>query len=111
MVESRVALSVGQWNMIDKKIVNGGKVDYWACISFSRIIDVDRFCHELIGMCVSKGMVFNPNPLAVRTVDSRHIEKALLDIAAEASKAGNNLQLLIIILPDITGSYAAGTVS
>ncbi|KAL8533472.1 hypothetical protein ACS0TY_009750 [Phlomoides rotata] len=49
-------------------------------------------------------MVFNPNPLAVSTIDSRHIEKALLDIAAEASKAGNNLQLLII-LPDITGSY------
>ncbi|KAL8501279.1 hypothetical protein ACS0TY_020723 [Phlomoides rotata] len=103
--ESRVAPSVGQWNMINKKMINGGKVDYWACISFSRNIDVNRFCHELIGMCVSKGMVFNPNPLAVRTVDSRYIEKALLDIAAEASKAGNNLQLLIIVLPDITGSY------
>ncbi|KAL8547020.1 hypothetical protein ACS0TY_006661 [Phlomoides rotata] len=105
LVESRLAPSVGQWNMIDKKMINGGKVDYWACISFSRNIDVDRFCHYLIGMCVSKGMVFNPNPLAVRTVDSRHIEKALLDIAAEASKAGNNLQFLFIFLSVISGSY------
>ncbi|KAL8459496.1 hypothetical protein ACS0TY_036833 [Phlomoides rotata] len=69
MVESRVAPSVGQWNMIDKKMINGGKVDYWACITFSRIIDVDSI---------------QSNPLTVRTVDSRQIEKVLLDIAAEA---------------------------
>ncbi|KAL8533471.1 hypothetical protein ACS0TY_009749 [Phlomoides rotata] len=50
-------------------------------------------------------MVFNPNSLAVRAVDSRHIKKALLDIAAETPMAGNNLQFLIIILPDISGSY------
>ncbi|KAK6163453.1 hypothetical protein DH2020_000317 [Rehmannia glutinosa] len=76
--------SVGQWNMIDKKMVNGGKVDFWACITFSRNLDANRFCSELISMCCSKGMEFNPSSL----VPTR-----------------KQLQLLIIILPDISGSY------
>ncbi|KAI8031394.1 Nicotinamide/nicotinic acid mononucleotide adenylyltransferase [Camellia lanceoleosa] len=28
---------VGCWNMIDKKMVNGGKVEFWTCVSFSRL--------------------------------------------------------------------------
>ncbi|KAK6141978.1 hypothetical protein DH2020_020765 [Rehmannia glutinosa] len=105
--------SVGQWNMIDKKMVNGGKVDFWACTTFSRNLDANRFCSELISMCCSKGMEFNPSPLVpTRLAHSGQIEKALSDIHAESSKklesmnlTGKQLQLLIIILPDISGSY------
>ncbi|KAL0460112.1 UNVERIFIED_CONTAM: protein argonaute MEL1 [Sesamum latifolium] len=105
---------VGQWNMIDKKMVNGGRVDFWACISFSRSnLDVNRFCSELIGMCCSKGMEFNPRPLVpIRSAHPGQIEKSLSDIHAESSSklvsmklTGKQLQLLIIILPDISGSY------
>ncbi|KAK4409024.1 protein argonaute MEL1 [Sesamum angolense] len=105
---------VGQWNMIDKKMVNGGRVDFWACISFSRSnLDVNRFCSELIGMCCSKGMEFNPRPLVpIRSAHPGQIEKSLSDVHAESSSklvsmklTGKQLQLLIIILPDASGSY------
>ncbi|KAL3622952.1 argonaute 5 [Castilleja foliolosa] len=113
--QSSIEPSVGQWNMIDKKMINGGKVDYWTCINFSRPngVDVDRFCHELIGMCVDKGMVFNPQPLVqIRNGRSDQIEKSLCNLHAEAvanlakgNVKGKHLQLLIIILPDFTGAY------
>lgn len=49
---------------------------------------------------------FNPRPVfPLRTFDSRNIEKALFDVGAESARAGNGLQLLIIVLPDVTGSY------
>ncbi|XP_051134419.1 protein argonaute MEL1-like isoform X2 [Andrographis paniculata] len=112
--QALVEPSVGQWNMIDKKMVNGARVDFWACISFTRSnLDVNRFCHELINMCCSKGMVFNPNPLVrTRSADAGKIETALSTIQRESedqlkkmNAAGRFLQLLIIILPDYSGSY------
>ncbi|KAL0417652.1 UNVERIFIED_CONTAM: protein argonaute MEL1 [Sesamum radiatum] len=43
-------------------MVNGGRVDFWRVISFSRSnLDVNRFCSELISMCCSKGMVGGRN--------------------------------------------------
>ncbi|CAL9153598.1 unnamed protein product, partial [Musa hybrid cultivar] len=27
--------SVGQWNIINKEMVNGGTIEYWTCFSFS----------------------------------------------------------------------------
>ncbi|THG07146.1 hypothetical protein TEA_019246 [Camellia sinensis var. sinensis] len=73
---------VGAWNMIDKKMVNGGKVKFWTCVSFSRI---RRGAHPA------------------------YIEKTLLEIHqqsnAQLASAGKLLQLLIIILPDATGTY------
>ncbi|KAI3450653.1 hypothetical protein Pfo_007318 [Paulownia fortunei] len=111
---SLIEPSVGQWNMIDKKMVNGGKVEFWACINFSRSnIDVNRFCSELISMCCSKGMEFNQRPLVpTRSAHPGQIERALSDIEAESSSklasmklTGRQLQLLIVILPDISGSY------
>lgn len=57
----------------------------------------------LISHCFQE---FNPQPLfRPRVVDSRHMEKALFDIGAESSKVKIGLQLLIIILPDMAGSY------
>lgn len=107
---SRVTPSVGQWNMIDKKMVNGGKVEFWACINFSRNMNVGQFCADLIDMCCSKGMECNRQPLVpIRSVRPGPIEKALFDFEAETSarlnKTGKHLQLLIVILPDVTGSY------
>ncbi|KAB1227351.1 Protein argonaute 5 [Morella rubra] len=106
---------MGQWNMMNKKMINGGRVDFWTCVNFSRLnIDSQRrFCKQLIDMCTSKGMEFNREPLVpLRSANSRQIEKALVDIHKqcvakfkEIGVAGKQLQLLIIILPDVRGSY------
>ncbi|XP_022866443.1 protein argonaute MEL1-like [Olea europaea var. sylvestris] len=114
--ESRVEPRVGVWNMINKKMINAGKVEFWTCINFSRssnIVDVDRFCNELIDMCNSKGMEFNRRPLVpIRFANSREIEKALFDLhndsatrLASLKLTGKQLQLLIVVLPDVRGSY------
>lgn len=97
----------GQWNMINKKMIDGGNVQHWTCLSFSTRVSRDlpfQFCNELVNMCTSKGMVFNRTPLLpIRSVHPSHIEGALRDVSKQSSK---KLQLLIIILPDIKGSYA-----
>ncbi|WCJ41679.1 Argonaute family protein [Euphorbia peplus] len=112
--ESKVNPSLGQWNMINKKMVNGGRVDFWTCVNFSNQIRPDlpnEFCRQLIQMCVSKGMEFNPNPLIpIKSAPPGQIERVLVDIhkqceAKLANQAKARLQLLIIILPDVTGSY------
>ncbi|KAL0534162.1 hypothetical protein IC582_028446 [Cucumis melo] len=111
--ESRVDPRMGQWNMINKKMINGGRVDYWGCVNFSSRLDPglpSEFCHQLVSMCNSKGMVFNPTPLfPVRTAHANQIDGALRDIHSHSLKSlgpqGKSLQLLIIILPDISGSY------
>ncbi|KAL0369585.1 UNVERIFIED_CONTAM: protein argonaute 5 [Sesamum angustifolium] len=71
---------VGQWNMIDKE--------------------------------------FNPRPLVpIRSAHPGQIEKSLSDVHAESSTkfvsmklTGKQLQLLIIILPDASGSYGGGRI-
>ncbi|KAG9146474.1 hypothetical protein Leryth_011748 [Lithospermum erythrorhizon] len=108
--ESRVDPRVGQWNMIGKKMVNGARVESWTCVCFSRSnFDLARFCWELVDMCCSKGMDFNPDPLIpIKSVNPGQIEKALHDIQSQsAAKLDGNkqLQLLIIVLPDVSGSY------
>ncbi|XP_011010386.1 PREDICTED: protein argonaute 5-like, partial [Populus euphratica] len=112
--EARVDPRFGQWNMIDKKMVNGGRIDYWTCLNFSTRVHRElpsEFCWQLMDMCNNKGMEFNPEPIIpIRSADSRQIEKALHDVhkqctAELANQKGKQLQLLIIILPDVTGSY------
>ncbi|XP_057955824.1 protein argonaute 5-like [Malania oleifera] len=114
--EARVDPRVGQWNMINKKMVNGGTVHFWGCINFSSRLGQDvafQFCQELVNMCVSKGMVFSPNPLfPMFSADSRNIENALVNLHSQSisrlasmGQNGRQLQLLIIILPDVSGSY------
>uniref|UniRef100_A0A7N0U702 Protein argonaute 7 n=2 Tax=Kalanchoe fedtschenkoi TaxID=63787 RepID=A0A7N0U702_KALFE len=99
---------VGQWNMIDKKMFNGGTVQNWTCVSFSRLREdaVHRFCHQLIDMCCKKGMVFDKNPvIAVGSAHPGRIERTLTDIHKQCSVKKRQLQLLLIILPEISGSY------
>ncbi|XBH95025.1 hypothetical protein VPH35_085662 [Triticum aestivum] len=112
--EKTCAPSVGQWNMINKKMINGGIIDNWACVSFSRIPpeEVHRFCCDLIQMCNMTGMSVNPRPLVDnRSASPNHIENALRDVYRRTTemlgKQGNEkqLQLLIVILPEVSGSY------
>ncbi|KAF5954574.1 hypothetical protein HYC85_007430 [Camellia sinensis] len=111
--ETQVDPRVGVWNMIDKKMVNGGKVEFWTCISFSRSrINLDQFCRELISMCRSKGMDFNEPFLPIKSAYPGQIEKDLHDIHVRSTEklanmglTGKQLQLLIIVLPDVSGSY------
>ncbi|OWM73716.1 hypothetical protein CDL15_Pgr026820 [Punica granatum] len=112
--EATVDPRMGQWNMINKKMINGARVDAWSCINFSmklnRNVPYD-FCDELVNMCNSKGMVFNPRPvLDIKFANVNQLERALADVHKESMTklAGSNcpqLQLLIIILPDMSGSY------
>ncbi|GFZ17825.1 argonaute family protein [Actinidia rufa] len=102
---------VGCWNMIDKRMVNGGRVEFWTCVNFSRLRENElyRFCEELVNMCKAKGMDFNSAPiLPILPAHPANIEKALSDIHAQSSARtgpGKQLQMLIIILPDVSGSY------
>ncbi|CAH8284688.1 unnamed protein product [Eruca vesicaria subsp. sativa] len=103
--EKMVNPRLGQWNMIDKKMINGARVASWTCVSFSTRIDRNLpqdFCKQLIGMCVDKGMQVNPQPaIPFISCQPQRIEEALCDI----HKRAPGLQMLIVILPDVTGSY------
>ncbi|KAI9153076.1 hypothetical protein LWI28_005547 [Acer negundo] len=99
---------VGQWNMINAKMYNGAKVKFWTCLNFSSLSEqmAAGFCQDLINMCRNKGMDMNPIPVfPVWFSNSRQIEKALSDVHRACNDEKKPLQLLIIILPDFTGSY------
>ncbi|KAM0823432.1 hypothetical protein ACQ4PT_070874 [Festuca glaucescens] len=119
---------VGQWNMINKssfidfivfpqKFVNGGSVNYWACLTFASHLhpkDIGMFCNDLARMCNSIGMQMNMKPCVDITQPSRQdsVESAIrtihrnsAQVLAQQGLAGKQLELLIIILPDVSGSY------
>ncbi|CAI0380461.1 unnamed protein product [Linum tenue] len=65
---------VGQWNMMNKKMVNGGTVNNWICINFSRHIQDSMargFCYELSQMCQTSGMVGGRNTVLVDAISRR----------------------------------------
>ncbi|XP_038990444.1 protein argonaute MEL1-like [Phoenix dactylifera] len=104
--------AVGQWNMINKKMVNGGTIEYWTCLNFSRLRpnDVFQFCNDLVGMCNDKGMVFNPEPFTgIQSARPDNMETALRDVHYQSTERlscrGKHIQLLIVVLPDISGYY------
>ncbi|PKU82020.1 protein argonaute 1C-like [Dendrobium catenatum] len=96
---------VGQWNMRDKKMVNGGRVRSWTCINFDRNIQnnvIHRFCEELAEMCRTSGMEFASEPI-LPPIFARpdRVEGALTARHHEAMSIMNKeLDLLIAILPD-----------
>ncbi|KAF9624717.1 hypothetical protein IFM89_013255 [Coptis chinensis] len=100
---------VGQWNMMNKKMVNGGTVNNWMCINFSRNVQesVARgFCHELAQMCAVSGMAFRLEPvLPAYQARPDQVERALKTRYQEALTRlqGRELDLLIVILPDNNG--------
>ncbi|XP_058105394.1 protein argonaute 10-like isoform X2 [Magnolia sinica] len=101
---------VGQWNMRNKKMINGSTVSRWACINFSRSVqeNVARgFCSELAQMCQVSGMEFNPEPvIPIYTAKPEHVEKALKHVYHVSTNKlkGKELELLLAILPDNNGS-------
>ncbi|KAG4396766.1 hypothetical protein GLYMA_10G002700v4 [Glycine max] len=101
---------VGQWNMMNKKMINGMTVSQWACINFSRSVQdsvARTFCNELVQMCQVSGMEFNPEPvIPIYNAKSEHVEKALkyvYHVSTNKTK-GKELELLLAILPDNNGS-------
>ncbi|PSS33832.1 Protein argonaute like [Actinidia chinensis var. chinensis] len=101
---------VGQWNMMNKKMINGMTVSRWACITFSRSVQESvarSFCNELAQMCQVSGMEFNPEPvIPIYTAKPEHVEKALKHVyhASMNKLKGKELELLFAILPDNNGS-------
>uniref|UniRef100_A0ACD5Z0F6 Uncharacterized protein n=1 Tax=Avena sativa TaxID=4498 RepID=A0ACD5Z0F6_AVESA len=99
----------GQWDMKNKKVVNGCTVNYWACINFSSSVQestASGFCQELAQTCKILGMEFNTEP-AIPIYSGRpdqavhalkHVCKAALD-----KLKGKELELLLVILPDNNG--------
>ncbi|KAM0874637.1 hypothetical protein ACQ4PT_037324 [Festuca glaucescens] len=108
---------VGQWNMNNKKFVNGGSINYWACLTFASRMhpkDVGMFCNDLARMCNSIGMQMNMKPCVDITQPSRQdsVESAIRNIhrlsaqvIAQQGLVGKQLELLIIILPDTNVPY------
>nr|GMC77580.1 protein argonaute 1-like [Ipomoea batatas] len=101
-----------------QKMVNGGTVNNWICINFSRNVQdsVARgFCSELAQMCQISGMNYNPNPvLPPITARPDQVERALKARYHDAMTKlqGRELDLLIVILPDNNGSlYGISIVS
>ncbi|KAL5542061.1 hypothetical protein UlMin_009771 [Ulmus minor] len=101
---------VGQWNMMNKKMINGMTVNRWACINFSRSVQesVARgFCSELAQMCQVSGMEFNTEPvIPIYNARPDQVEKALKHVyhASTNKTKGKELELLLAILPDNNGS-------
>ncbi|XP_062178806.1 protein argonaute PNH1 [Phragmites australis] len=100
---------VGQWNMVNKKVINGCKVSHWACINFSRSVPeatARGFCQELAQMCQISGMEFNSEPvIPIYSARPDQVVKALkhvYNIALNRLK-GKELELLLVILPDNNG--------
>ncbi|KAJ7549424.1 hypothetical protein O6H91_07G053000 [Diphasiastrum complanatum] len=101
---------IGQWNMMDKKMVNGGNVKLWACINFSRNVAdtlASSFCTELAQMCRISGMEFCSTPIvplqSARPDQVERALKALYRVVADRIR-GTDLDLLIVILPDNNGA-------
>ncbi|GMH04485.1 hypothetical protein Nepgr_006324 [Nepenthes gracilis] len=101
---------LGQWNMINKKVINGSTVNYWACINFSRSLQecaARGFCRQLVQMCQVSGMEFNSEPvIPIHTARPEQVKKALKYVynTAASKLEGKELELLIAILPDNNGS-------
>ncbi|KAK3126587.1 hypothetical protein QOZ80_7AG0558960 [Eleusine coracana subsp. coracana] len=96
--------SSGQWNMFNKKLVNGGNIQSWTCLNFSNwpTNEASRLCGDLVRKCNSMGMVFNQRPVTeIRSAQPSQIEAALRDVHMRAP----DLKLLIVILPVLTGHY------
>ncbi|KAK8913853.1 Protein argonaute PNH1 [Platanthera zijinensis] len=101
---------VGQWNMMNKKVINGCTVSHWACINFSRSVQESiayGFCQELALMCQVSGMEFNREPvIPIYSGRPDQVAKALKQVYNMAlhKLKGKELELLLVILPDSNGS-------
>ncbi|CAJ2632460.1 unnamed protein product [Trifolium pratense] len=91
-------------NLKKKKMVDGGKVQFWGCLCFARM-DPTLFCQELVTMCQANGLIFNRDPVVpLSQSNPTHIERELENFnkkcKAILESKQQMLQLLIIIMPD-----------
>ncbi|KAL9681445.1 hypothetical protein QQ045_013229 [Rhodiola kirilowii] len=105
----------GQWDMNDKKMIDGATVERWTYVSFSRKLPkgaVIHFYDKLIEKCCERGMVFSESPVVppILSADPEQIEKNLKDIHEQCREKSKRLQLLLVILPDINGSHGHETI-
>ena len=78
-------------------------------LQFMLAIQVNGLCEPtffLLGGLYLSCQVFNPRPvIPISSSNPNQIEKALVDVHNRTAQQGKQLQLLIIILPDVSGSY------
>uniref|UniRef100_A0A803QMP0 Piwi domain-containing protein n=1 Tax=Cannabis sativa TaxID=3483 RepID=A0A803QMP0_CANSA len=91
----------GQWNMINKKMINGGRVDNWTCVNFCGTMRYTQPILSRIGQYVPQSWDVIP----CSAWPANQIENALRSVHEQCKKANKQLQLLIVILPDFTGTY------
>ncbi|CAN0926255.1 Protein argonaute MEL1 [Linum grandiflorum] len=95
---------VGQWNMINAKMFHGATINSWTCVNFSTLSDfvAAGFAQNLMTMCRNKGLCVNPTPvLQIQSSRPEQIENTLVEVHRRCEA----LELLIIILPDYSGTY------
>ncbi|XP_076905610.1 protein argonaute 1-like [Bidens hawaiensis] len=98
---------VGQWDMTNKKVVNGGRVANWMCINFADNAPDHKargFFLDMAKMCNANGMHFNPEPvLRVRSGRPEQYEAVLKTRFSEAMRRTKELDLIFFIIPDNNG--------
>ncbi|KAL6578774.1 hypothetical protein OROMI_008990 [Orobanche minor] len=72
-----VAPREGQWDITNKKMIDGGSVRFWACLNFSKLSnrDVEKLCIDLISSCISKGMDCSREPNGIKKEKSSEFVK------------------------------------
>ncbi|KAJ1294154.1 hypothetical protein BS78_01G124200 [Paspalum vaginatum] len=113
--------SIGQWNMNNKRLINGGSIKYWACVTFASRLHLNNvwmFCNNLVGECNDIGMEIHGRPcldIGQARPDNleatlRNIHRQAAEVLAKQGVAGQQLDLLIVVLPDANASVFYGRV-
>lgn len=107
--DETIVPNFGKWNMMEARMYKGSKVRCWMCANFSNSVNdkgANDFCRQLANTCIRKGMDFNPTPVdRVWHRNASQIEKTLYDIYHHCTNNDIDLELLLIILPDVSGFY------
>jgi eukaryotic translation initiation factor 2C len=105
--------------MNNKRMLNGGSINYWACLTFAscvRLAEVRTFCKELVRVCNSIGMQITGEPcVRIRQERQDHLDAAVRDIHRQSAEflsqqgvIGQQLELLVIVLPDANATVFYG---
>ncbi|KAG0053940.1 eukaryotic translation initiation factor 2C, 2 [Gryganskiella cystojenkinii] len=105
--EASIVPKNGAWNLINKKVLEGAKLQSWGVIVYGSERDLPRakaneFIRELVTTCVDTGMeISNKNPPVTYCNPHSDIERSLREIWTKAGDAVQmKPQLLMCILPN-----------